>query len=57
MGWMKAKLKQAMGSKKEADGAALGDERMKREGREERVRGRDEAAELRAAARRRRHGE
>ncbi|MFF8958356.1 hypothetical protein [Streptomyces sp. NPDC014894] len=56
MGWMKAKLKQVKGRKKEADGIALHNERLRSEGRREKESGRSEEAALREA-RRRRHGE
>jgi uncharacterized protein YjbJ (UPF0337 family) len=55
MGWMKSKFKQVRGSKRESDGIALGDARLRAEGRREREEARAEQDALRrsAAARRR----
>ncbi|WP_329014553.1 hypothetical protein [Streptomyces sp. NBC_00690] len=53
MGWVKAKIKQAMGSKKEADGIALHNEELKERGRREREQARAEAERLRDNARHR----
>ncbi|MEO3977899.1 hypothetical protein [Streptomyces sp. CAU 1734] len=55
MSWVKAKLKQVKGRKKEADGIALRDERLRAEGVREKQLGREEEAASREA-RRRRHG-
>ncbi|ARX88337.1 MULTISPECIES: hypothetical protein [Streptomyces] len=38
MGWMKAAFKRVLGRKKEADGIALGDERLRAEGQREKQR-------------------
>ncbi|MEU3603124.1 hypothetical protein ABZ714_31100 [Streptomyces sp. NPDC006798] len=51
MGWTKAKLKQVMGRKKEADGIALRDDRLRAEGERQKRSGREEEAALRRAAR------
>lgn len=55
MGWVKAKIKQAMGSKKEADGIALRNEELKERGRREREQARAQAAALREASRHHHH--
>ncbi|MGW6460267.1 hypothetical protein ACWF94_30820 [Streptomyces sp. NPDC055078] len=53
MGWVKAKFRQAMGTKKESDGIALRNDRLRSEGRQEKRLGHQEEAELRESARRR----
>ncbi|GAA2251649.1 hypothetical protein GCM10010232_44660 [Streptomyces amakusaensis] len=56
MGWVKAKLRQVKGRKKEADGIALHNERLRAEGLREKESGRSEEAALREARRRRQEG-
>ncbi|GGZ30003.1 hypothetical protein GCM10010387_24340 [Streptomyces inusitatus] len=56
MGWVKAKLKQVKGRKKEADGIALHNERLRAEGLREKESGRSEEAALKEARRRRQEG-
>lgn len=41
MSWVKARIKQVMGRKKETDGIVLGDERMRAEGQREKEDGRE----------------
>ncbi|MEU6676302.1 hypothetical protein [Streptomyces sp. NPDC046853] len=49
MTWMKAKIKQAMGRKKETDGIALSNERLRAEGEREKQRGREQQHARRGA--------
>ncbi|MER6914560.1 hypothetical protein ABT354_23045 [Streptomyces sp. NPDC000594] len=56
MGWARAKIKQVMGRKKEADGIALRNERLRKEGEREKQQGREEQAAWKEAARRRKQG-
>ena len=44
MGWIQAGLKRVLGRKKEADGIALGDERLRAEGQRQKRQGQDAQA-------------